>query len=54
MAWLQPEKTRQWGVDNFQNKAYLANKKDKWWKELEYMKDYIEEEVKRIVESKEE
>jgi len=30
-----------------------VDKEDKWWKELEDMEEYIEEKVKRIVESKE-
>ena len=33
---------------------YKVEKKDKWWEELENMEDYIEEEVKRIVENREE
>jgi len=33
---------------------YRVYKGDKWWKEFKDMEDYIKEEVKRIVESKEE
>ena len=33
---------------------YRVDKGDRWWKEFKDMEDYIKEEVKRIVESKEE
>ena len=33
---------------------YRVDKEDKWWKEFKDMEDCIKEEVKRIVESKEE